>query len=202
MLAAYLLTKRMLLYFCEFSESFIQCALIIFIPLFQLFSDPVLSFTQLSVFVFFCFHPFSLCFPSVDVCSSTGEWLTYQGLHFSEKTVFPPLSSQQLLPSTLCLCRVCAQVPCSFHAGIWSALDSFRFCTRAIHCFRHQHSCSPVFPSEPLEGWVDYISSPQVRASAVCTLPSWGSLRQSPFTVNSASQVKVERCTDLGYDSV
>lgn len=78
---------------------------------------------------------------------------------FLEKTVFP-LSAASSCCHPLCgYVGLCAQVPCSFHAGIWSGLDSFRFGTCAIHFFRHQHSCSPVFSSEPLEGWVDFISS-------------------------------------------
>lgn len=159
MLAAYLLTKRMLLYFCEFSESFIQCALIIFIPLFQLFSFLLPSF--LSLFSFTFTH--SVCAGHLWMCALPLEsgWFT-RDYTFQRKPSFP-LSAASNCCHPLCgYVGLCAQVPCSFHAvhaGIWSGWDSFRFCTCAIHCFRHQHSCSPVFPSEPLEGWVDYISS-------------------------------------------
>jgi hypothetical protein len=71
---------------------FVQCALVIFIPLPKVFQIQVLSFTQLSVV--FCFDTFGLCCSILDVWSSfLGEWSIYQGLQFLEKTVSPFFSS-------------------------------------------------------------------------------------------------------------
>lgn len=62
MLTACLLT-RMLLYFCEFFEGFIQCALIIFIPLLQLVSDPSPFLYPAFCLVFVLFSPIQFVLP-------------------------------------------------------------------------------------------------------------------------------------------
>lgn len=61
MLAAYLLTKGLLLYFCEVFERSMQCALVIFMPLPHGFSDPF--FYPAFCLVFVLFWPIQFVLP-------------------------------------------------------------------------------------------------------------------------------------------
>lgn len=165
----------------------------------NVFQIQVLSFIQLSVLFLFCFDPFSLCCPILDVWSSyLGEYSIYQGLQFLEKTVSPSLSSSQLLPSTSWLCRIMCQVPIHSMLGFGLA-----WLIQVLYICHPLPQASMLFQPLLSQGALGKVGRFYKLPLGPSILPSlhlgqlWLTVLVTSFPVNSTCQMKAEWCIDL-----